>query len=259
MKKLFLRRQRPLVFSLCAMTFLCLLLLVLYGLAEKENAMLKEARSELFLSLAISEAEEAEAAWQEKRPTAELYHHITAAADYLSMTTQTENTRQMTLRLRGFGDLLLHRAETEQETKNIMSYPWQELPTISQDEGIKTAETITQTKKCLHPALGRYYIYTCKNVYVKLSQNGGVPLEIAVYTPVREDHPYTVASCVLRSRRFLEEVLPHRLSRRDATSMVQTETGYRIWYPCGTGKIWVDVRSDTGRIVGLRFVPEKVL
>lgn len=250
----FWKRPRPLLFSLASMTLLCLLLLVLYGLAEKENAMLHTARADLFLSLAIDEAEAAERTWQEKGPTAELYHHITAAADYLSMTTQTGETQEMTKRLRTMGNYLLHRAETEQAAQPVSAYPWQELPIVSRDEGKKIAETCTQTKNCLHTAAGRSYIYTCQNVYVKLS-NKGIPLEIAVYTPVREDRPYTEADCVLRSRLFLEKALPRKLSRKDATSMTQTESGYRIGYPCGTGQVWVDVRGDTGRIVGLRYVP----
>lgn len=254
MKNSFFRRPRPLYFSLIAITFLCLVLLVLYGLAEKENKMLKESRGELFLSLAMGEAEAAEVAWQEDRPIPELYHHITSAAEYLSMTTQTDKVRETTKRLRKMGNDLLELAETEQGTQALTTYPWQELSTISRDEGKKKAEAITQTQNCLRAACGREYIYTCKNVYVKLSK-GGVPMEIAVYTPAREDRPYTEADCVLRSQRFLQNALPRKLSHKDATAITPTETGYRIWYPCGTGRVWVDVRGDTGRIVGLQFVP----
>lgn len=255
MERSFFRRPRPLIFSLCAMTFLCLVLLVLYGLAEKENEMLKESRSELFLSLAMSEAEAAESAWQEKRPTAELYHHVTAAAEYLSMTTQTSETREMIGRLRSLGNWLLDREETEPETPSTIAYPWDELPPISRDEGKKKAEKITQTKNCLHAAAGRGYVYTCQNVYVKLSKQGGIPVEIAVYTPPRNDRPYAEADCVRRSFRFLEEVLPRKLSCKDTAWIRQTKTGYRIGYPCRTGEIWVEVRQDTGRIVGLQFLP----
>ncbi len=252
------RRPRPLIFSLCAMAFLCLVLLVLYVLVEKENEMLQESRNELFLSLAMSEAEAAESAWQEKRPTAELYHHVTAAADYLSMTTQTSETREMTKRLRSLGNWLLNREEPEtvEVPQKSIAYPWDALPPISRDEGKKTAETITQTKNCLHAAAGRGYVYTCQNVYVRLSQHGGIPVEIAVYTPPRDDRPYTEADCVRRSSRFLENVLPRKMSCRDAAWIRQMETGYRIGYPCRTGVVWVDVRHDTGRIVGLRFLSD---
>ncbi len=253
----FWKRPRPLLFSLASMTLLCLLLLILYGLAEKENALLQNARNDLFLSLAIDEAEAAERAWQEQCATPALYHHIVATADYLSMTTQTDETREMTKRLRSMGNYLLHREEAEQATEAVVAYPWQELPAISRDEGKKIAETITQTKNCLHAAAGRSYIYTCQNVYVKLSGKG-IPLEIAVYTPTRETHSYTEEDCILRSRRFLENALPHRLCHREATLTTETENGYRMWYPCGTGKMWVDVRDDIGRIVGLRYVSYEV-
>lgn len=255
MREPFWKRPRPLFFSLVAMTLLCLLLLVLYGLTEKENAMLHKARNELFLSLAIDEAEAAERAWQEQRPTAELYHHITAAADYLSMTTETAQSRQMTDRLRATGNWLLSRTIADEAAADVpVSCPWQELPCISREEGKKIAEEITQTQNCLTPAAGRSYIYTCKNVYVKLSPHGGIPMEIAVYTPVRPDRPYTVADCGLRGSRFRETILPRALCCRSPTATTETPTGYRFHYPCTADwQLWLDVRGDTGRIVGWRM------
>ena len=280
MSKYFWKNPRPLAICLCAMTFLCVVLLVLYWYAEKENALLQSSRSEQFLALAAGEAEEAVSAYRNNRSAAEVYHRICSAAGYLSMAAPTEENRQMAAELREAGEILLEAgvlpesagdslealghwtadripviaADPEPEAEPAAP-PWQNMPCITRAEGLKIAETLTETKNCLSPAMGKSFAYTCRNVYVKLSQKGGIPLEIAVYTPVRREPSYPKEKCIFRSSRFLESALPRSLREREPLSEEETESVYRFLYACGTGKIQVDVRKDTGRITGLQMLP----
>lgn len=281
MAKYFWKNPRPLVFSLCVMTVLCILLLVLYGFKERENMLLKTSRSDQFLALAAGEAEKAKEAWQNGQPYAEVYHRICTAAEYLTMAAPTEENRQHIAALQEAGKILLegevlpdgvgdsleavrqkmteslpvakYMPEEPQETEQSR-YLWQDEPCITRKEGLKTAETITQTKNCLSPASGKQFIYTCRNVYVRLSQHGGIPCEIAIYTPVRYEPSYSEKVCAFRSSRFLESVLPRRSWQKDLLKTEETASGYRFTYPCGDGTAAVEVRSDTGRIVGLQIL-----
>ncbi|MBQ8401237.1 MAG: hypothetical protein IJX14_04830 [Clostridia bacterium] len=281
MSKKFWNNPRPLVFSLCAMTFLCIFLLVLYLFAEKENALLQASRSDQFLALAAGEAEEAVLAYREEKTAAEVYHRICSAAEYLSMAAPTEENRKLAAQLQEAGELLLRgellpessrdslealgRRMTDkipatdvlpEETAPVeVQYPWKDMPCISRTEGLTIAETLTETKNCLTPAAGKSFVYTCKNVYVKLSQTGGIPLEIAVYTPVKHEPSYARELCAFRSSRFLEAFLPRRLRERDTEAVEETDSLYRFWYPCGNWQVRVDVRMDTGRVTGLQMHP----
>lgn len=284
MAKYFWKNPRPLVFSLCVMTVLCILLLVLYGFKERENMLLKTSRSDQFLALAAGEAEKAKEAWQNGQPYAEVYHRICTAAEYLTMAAPTEENRQHITVLQEAGKILLEgenlpdsagdsleavrqkMAESlpaakylpdEPDEAEIPRYPWHDQPCITRKEGLKTAETITRTKRCLTPASGKQFIYTCENVYVRLSQHGGIPCEIAVYTPVRHDPSYSETVCAFRSSRFLESILPRRSWQKDPVKTEEIPSGYRFTYPCGGGTAAVEVRSDTGRIVGLQILPGK--
>ncbi|MBQ8642268.1 MAG: hypothetical protein IJ480_08635 [Clostridia bacterium] len=287
MKKL-MKNPRPLFFCLCAMVFLCVLLLVLYLLAEKENTLLKTARSEQFLTLAAGEAEAAEAALENNAPAAEIYHRISAAADYLSMAAPSSENSELIAQLRDTGAVLLQGGILPEETReslqtfsrsvydmiSIKEYrkasveeevseaakaayiPWERLPYISRAEGDTMAESMTETRNILTPAVGRNFVYTCRNVYVKLSQKGGVPLEIAVYTPVQHDPSYSMEECAFRSGRFLESVLPRYLLEKDPVSVAEENSCLRFLYPCGAWQVQVDVRTDTGRMVGLQMIRE---
>ena len=281
MSKHFWKNPRPLVLCLCAMTFLCLILLVLYWFAEKENALLQSSRSEQFLMLAAGEAEEAVTAYRNNKPTAEVYHRICSAASYLSMASPTEENRKLTAELQDAGrDLLeagilteqvgdsltalsrsagsIHQNAVHKEPASVPETPvppWQDMPCITRAEGHQIAETLTETKNCLTPAMGRSFIYTCQNVYVKLSQKGGIPLEIAVYTPVRREGTYTRETCTFRSSRFLENALPRTLREREPLACEEAGSVYRFLYSCGNRRVRVDVRTDTGRITGLQMLP----
>lgn len=282
MSKNFWKNPRPLVLCLCAMTFLCLILLILYGFAEKENALLQSSRSEQFLALAAGEAEEAVSAYRNHQHTAEVYHRICAAAGYLTMASPTEENRQLANELREAGRILLEGGllpEKAGDSLEALSHsvsvqtaltlpeaneefppetpapPWQNMPCISRTEGLRIAETLTQTKNCLTPATGKFFAYTCRNVYVKLSQHGGIPLEIAVYTPVRKKPSYTKETCAFRSTRFLEAALPRSLREREPLSAEETGSVYTFLYACGNRHVRVDVRRDTGRITGLQMLP----
>lgn len=283
MSKHFWKNPRPLVYCLCVMTFLCLVLLVLYWFAEKENTLLQSSRSEQFLSLAAGEAEEAVSAYRNNRSVAEVYHRVCSAAEYLSMAAPTEENQQIAADLREAGRVLLDGGilpETAGDSLKALSrcaadcavgsavsepkpeyaaetelLPWGNMPCITRSEGLKIAESITETKNCLTPAIGKYFSYSCRNVYVKLSQHGGIPLEIAVYTPVRREPSYTKETCAFRSSRFLETVLPRHLREREHVSEESYGSIYRYLYPCGNRYIRVDVRTDTGRITGLQMLP----
>ena len=282
MAKQFWKNPRPLVFALAAMTFLCAVLLILYGFARRENTLLQTTRSEQFLSLAAGEAEAAAAAWQNGSPKAEVYHRIASAADYLSMAAPAEKNNDLIDTLRNAGKILLEGEELSPEAAESLrtlaggigmltdeepdAVPasvsaesditdlFSELPVFSRREGLKIAETMTETKNTLHPAAGEYYIYTCRNVYVKLSQKGGVPLEAAVYTPAVNSPSYERNTCAFRSRRFLEEFMPRFLQEKEPAKTGETEILYRFFYPCSGGQIRVDVRKDTGRITGLQIL-----
>jgi len=284
MHKKFQNNPRPLLFCLAVMFFLCMLLLALYLLAEKENVLLKTARSEQFLTLAAGEAEAAAEAWRREEPVAEVYHRLSAAAEYLSMAAPTEENRTLIAQLRDTGAVLLQSgtlpvsmqlsmdtlaghingltapvpeeseagAESEKESTPL---PWDNLAAITRREGDTIAETMTETKNTLTPASGKYFIYTCRNVYVKLSPKGGIPLEMAVYTPVKYEPSYSVEKCTFRSSRFLENLLPLYLREKTPVSTIQEENRFRFVYPCGNMQVRVDVRRDTGRVIGLQMLP----
>ncbi|MBR4961605.1 MAG: hypothetical protein IKY52_11985 [Clostridia bacterium] len=284
MAKRFLKNNRPLVFALGAMVFLCAVLLVLYFFAREENTLLKTARSEQFLALAAGEAEAALAAWETGSPTAVVYHRITSAAAYLTMAAPTEYSREMAEKLRTAGELLLQGEILPADTTEILQtaayggyekpehgkagddgmpagentpQPWAEMPSVSRREGLKLAETMTQTGRTLHPAYGKNLVYTCRNVYVRLSHKGGVPLEMAVYTPAVHAPSYPEEACEFRSGRFLEQFLPRSLGTSSAADAEKTEFLYRFRYPWSGGQIQVDVRKDTGRIVGFQMLTEE--
>lgn len=281
----FRNNPRPLWFALAAMILLCTILLAGCLLTEKENTLLKNSRSEQFLTLAAAEADAAAAGWKEGVSTAELYHRIASAAEYLSMAAPTEENRNLTKELRQAGAMLLRgemlTAETassletlagavfacgavpetdgaadDPEDENTM--PWANLPCITRREGLTIAETMTECQNTLHPAAGRNFIYTCRNVYVKLSQHGGVPLEMAVYTPVKWEPSYPPEVCARRSSRFLEPLLPRVLLTKEPLDSTEENSCLRFRYPCGDRQVRVDVRTDTGRIVGVQMLSDPV-
>ena len=276
MAKRFLKNPRPLAFALAAMVFLCGVLLVLYLFARKENTLLKTARSEQFLALAAGEAEAALTAWENGSPTAEVYHRITSAAAYLTMAAPTEENGDLVLKLRTAGELLLQGEMLPADTAVILQtamyggretepaemkengrapIPWADMPVISRREGLKLAEKMTQAERILHPAHGKNLVYTCRNVYVRLSGHGGVPLEMAVYTPSDSPPSYPDEECAVRSSRFLERYFPRSLRTDRYLSMEDGGSFLRFLYPCGTGQMQIDVRTDTGRITGVQILP----
>ncbi len=285
MEKRFLKNPRPLLWALGAMVLLCGILLVLYLFVRQENTLLKTARSDQFLALAAGEAEAAMTAWESDSPTAEVYHRIASAAAYLTMAAPTENTIALAENLQETGKILLQgnslTAEaasvlqatvlcgsmvqqvqqtepeecTEQSTAPL-SVPWREMPPVSRREGLKLAETMTDTARTLHSAAGKHLVYTCRNVYVMLSHTGGVPWEMAVYTPVRHPPSYELNVCTFRSGRFLELFLPRFLRVSEPIQTTEDEYMFRFLYPCGNGQVRVDVRTDTGRIIGLQMLKE---
>ena len=282
MSKYFWKNSRPLVLCLCAMTFLCVVLLILYWFAEKENALLQSSRAEQFLALAAGEAEVAVNAYKNNQSAAEVYHRICSAAGYLSMAAPTEENRQMAAELREAGKMLLEAGKLPEKAgdslealshatvgkdpavseepelsadRGDIATPWQGMGCITREEGRKIAESLTETKNCLTPAMGNAFIYTCRNVYVKLSQQGGIPMEIAVYTPVRKKPSYTEEICTFRSSRFLEAALPRFLRTREPLTAEENGSVYRFLYACGNGHVRVEVRTDTGRITGLQMLP----
>ncbi len=277
--------RRPLILCLVIMSFFCLVLLILYHFAERENTLLKTADGERFLSLATSEAEGAVADWEEGAPVVSIYHHLTAAADYLAMSPHTPQTERITTSLREAGEMLLSGGNVPEEAVEILTYLYESIPLSTSRSHEHTApdtpqnsgkaestpatekapsshlsaqaDKITATTGLLHPMDGDGLVYGCDNMYVRLSP-GGIPVEMAVYPPLRYAPAYSEVECHLLGGRLLETVLPGFYARPGGTEMVEQETDGEV---CRCRYHWQDkqvetvVRRDTGRMVYLRIVP----
>jgi len=277
-------RKRILGLLLGITWIVCVIFLTLYLLSEKENRLLRTAQSEKFTVLAAGEAEAAVLAYENGDPSAEVYHRLRAAASYLSMADPTEENGERVAALREAGDILLYDGplppdtqeilrrigssvplsgtsseETEEETEvdGGKNPPWRNLLPIRREEGIPIAETAAKAPHILQAAAGPGYVYTCDNVYVRLSPRGGIPLEMAVYTPIRKEEPvYAGEDCLIKCIEFLESVLPGSLFVRTKSPESAEIQDFicRITYPCGDWRIQVDVRTDTGRVTAMQML-----
>ncbi len=267
--------NRPLALCLGIMSFFCLVLLILYHFAERENTLLKTAGEARFFILAAGEAEAAVRAIEEGAPAAVIYHKLSAAADHLSMAPHTEKTEAMTAALREAGEKLLAGEAPDEDTAALLTgllnrrMPTRERALPPETPAQEKAETVsvqvlrervnllTGTEGLLHPAEGNSSVYVCRNIYVRLDE-GGIPVELAVYPPMRYAPAYDGRSCQLTSARLLEKVLPGFYARPGGTEPVWEEVGetvYRARYRWREREIETTVRRDTGRLVGMRITP----
>ncbi len=266
--------NRPLALCLGIMSFFCLVLLILYHFAGRENTLLKTAGEEQFFTLAAAEAEDAARFWEAGEPTAVVYHKLASAADHLSMVPHTARTEAITAALREAGEKLLRGEAMDGDTAAFLTHlyhsrgiptgrmpaPVEAAPAMA--EKIPTelmaerADILTGTRGLLHPAEGDGFVYVCGNMYVRLDE-GGLPVEMAVYPPMRYAPVYDGRACQLAGARILEKVLPGFWARPGGTEPVWEEVGpevYRAIYNWKEKTIEATVRRDTGRLVGLRIV-----
>jgi len=266
---MFLRTIRSLRWQtilLCTTTVLFCMFAVLYGFSQKENRLLVAMQQEKNRVMAQEETMAAIEAWKTKAPVPVLYHYICSAAEHLAMTTPSPENTAIVEEMLQAGQLILQGEEEQDvdlmltEISNVVLgrhgisdeenvwevsanssaawVPWEGQPVISREEGISKAEMITDAAKILHAAEGTSYVYTCKNVYMKLSEEGGIPLEGAFFPYPLEDPVSTPASkqsMCMKTILFLEKALPHRLFRR-AGAVPQTmegEEGYTVMYTIG--------------------------
>ncbi len=267
--------SRPLALCLAIMSFFCLVLLILYHFAQRENTLLRTAGTEQFTTLAAAEAEDAVRFWEEGAPVALVYHKLAAAADYLSMVPHTEETEAVTAALREAGEGLLQGADLDGDTAALLTNLYDKRE-MRREQMIAPAETapvmaeklpatllaeradlLTGTGGLLHPAAGDGLVYVCQNMYVRLDE-GGLPVELAVYPPMGYEAAYDGKECRLAGARLLEKVLPGFYARPGGTEPVWEEVGpevYRAIYNWKEKSIETVVRRDTGRLVGLKMRP----
>ncbi len=271
--------NRPLALCLGIMSFFCLVLLILYHFAGRENTLLKTAGEEQFFTLAAAEAEDAARFWEAGEPTAVVYHKLASAADHLSMVPHTARTEAITAALREAGEKLLRGEEPDADTAELLtnlytrstqprsavnvageavSVMTEKIPTELLAERVNI---LTGTRGLMHPSEANERIYTCQNMYVRLDERG-IPVEMAVYPPMRYEPVYDGKACQLASARILEKVLPGFYARPGGTEPVWEHEGaevYQARYHWKESQIETTVRRDTGRLVGLRITQESAI
>jgi len=282
--KYFIPRIRVAYALLAILFFTSIFLLILFLLSEKENRLLLQTQSEKYVSLAAMEAEAAVQAYENGETAAEVYHRLKSASEYLTLAPYSEKHSEWITALREAGDTLLSNGDlseaageilrrisrgestatditgdTEQTENTAQAYrePWENMLPFPREDGVKIAETIASAPNILHTAYGHGYVYTCDNVYVRLSAKGGIPLEMAVYTPVKKGQmKYNEEQCLLKCIQILEQSLPGTMFVRTKAPLAVVTEGYisTVAYSIGDARLLVDVRRDTGRVSAMQMI-----